>query len=44
MADDPNKKREDAKRVSQQPHEQAYQRKKKVAKKTASKGKVSKKN
>ena len=28
MADDPNKKGADAKRVSQQPHEQAYQRRK----------------
>jgi len=31
--DNPNKKKADAKRISQQPHEQAYQsRKKKVAK------------
>ena len=29
MADDPNKKGADAKRISQQPHEQAYQRRKK---------------
>ena len=28
MADDPNKKGADAKRVSQQPHEQAYQKRK----------------
>lgn len=36
MADNPNKKKADGKRVSQQPHEQAYQ-KRKVAGKTASK-------
>jgi len=36
MADNPNKKKADGKRVSQQPHEQAYQ-KKKAAKKTARK-------
>ena len=28
MADNPTKKKADAKRISQQPHEQAYQRKK----------------
>ena len=28
MADDPNKKGADAKRISQQPHEQAYQKRK----------------
>ena len=28
MADDPRKKGADAKRISQQPHEQAYQRRK----------------
>jgi hypothetical protein len=28
MADNPNKKGADAKRISQQPHEQAYQRRK----------------
>lgn len=28
MADDPRKKKADAKRVSQQPHEQAYQKRK----------------
>ena len=39
MADDPNKKGADAKRISKQPHEQAYQRKKKAAKKTSTKGK-----
>jgi hypothetical protein len=33
--DNPNKKKADGKRVSQQPHEQAYQRKKKAAKKTS---------
>jgi hypothetical protein len=32
--DNPNKKKADGKRVSQQPHEQAYQRKKKAAKKS----------
>jgi hypothetical protein len=39
IMDDPNKKKADGKRVSQQPHEQAYQRKKKAAKKTSGKGK-----
>ena len=40
MADNPNKKKADGKRISQQPHEQAYQkRKKKAAKKTATKKK-----
>jgi hypothetical protein len=29
--DNPNKKKADAKRVSQQPHEQAYQKRKKAA-------------
>lgn len=33
--DNPNKKKADSKRVSQQPHEQAYQRRKKA---TAKKG------
>lgn len=34
MADNPNKKKADGKRVSRQPHEQAYQaRKKKAARK-----------
>ncbi|MGZ5134567.1 MAG: hypothetical protein ACXWCG_05440 [Flavitalea sp.] len=28
MADNPNKKKADGKRVSQQPHEQAYQKRK----------------
>ena len=28
MADDPNKKGADAKRISKQPHEQAYQKRK----------------
>lgn len=38
--DNPNKKKADAERVSQQPHEQAYQRRKKAAaKKTATKAK-----
>jgi hypothetical protein len=38
--DNPKKKGADAKRVSQQPHEQAYQRRKKAAaKKTGSKSK-----
>jgi hypothetical protein len=31
--DNPNKKKADSKRISQQPHEQAYQRRKKTAKK-----------
>ena len=31
--DNPNKKKADAKRVSQQPHEQAYQKKKAASKK-----------
>jgi hypothetical protein len=44
MADNPNKKKADAKRVSQQPHEQAYQKRKasnssKTSKTTKSKGK-----
>ena len=42
MADDPNKKGADAKRISQQPHEQAYQRKKKAAKKTSGSSKSKK--
>jgi hypothetical protein len=37
MADNPNKKKADGKRISHQPHEQAYQRKKKAAKKGAKK-------
>ena len=28
MADNPNKKKADGKRISQQPHEQAYQKRK----------------
>lgn len=42
MADNPNKKKADSKRISQQPHEQAYQLKKKKAakKKTARKAKA----
>jgi hypothetical protein len=40
--DNPNKKKADAKRISQQPHEQAYQRRKKAAKKTASSAKSKK--
>jgi hypothetical protein len=39
MEDDPKKKGADAKRVSQQSHEQAYQRKKKAAKKSSGKPK-----
>jgi hypothetical protein len=42
MADNPKKKKQDAKRVSQQPWEQAYQKRKKTttsAKKSTSKGK-----
>jgi len=41
MADNPKKKKQDAKRVSQQPWEQAYQKRKKAtsAKKSTSKGK-----
>jgi hypothetical protein len=40
MADNPNKKKADGKRVSQQPHEQAYQKRKAAAKKNSgSKGK-----
>ena len=31
MADNPNKKGADAKRISQQPHEQAYQKRKRKA-------------
>lgn len=37
MADNPNKKKADAKRVSHQPHEQAYQKRKAAKKKTAKK-------
>jgi hypothetical protein len=38
--DNPNKKKADGKRISQQPHEQAYQRKKKAtAKKSSAKNK-----
>jgi hypothetical protein len=38
--DNPKKKKADGKRISQQPHEQAYQRRKKTAnKKTGSKAK-----
>jgi hypothetical protein len=33
MADDPKKKKADAKRVSKQPHEQAYQKRKAAKKK-----------
>jgi hypothetical protein len=40
MADNPNKKGRDAKTVSQQPHEQAYQ-KRKAAGKTSSAAKKS---
>lgn len=38
MADDPKKKKQDAKRVSQQPWEQAYQRRKKKSTKSTSSG------
>jgi hypothetical protein len=38
MADNPNKKKADGKRVSQQPHEQAYQKKK--AQKSGTAGKT----
>jgi hypothetical protein len=37
--DNPNKKKADAKRISQQPHEQAYQARKKKASKTGMKKK-----
>jgi hypothetical protein len=33
MGDDPTKKKADAKRISKQPHEVAYQKRKAVAKK-----------
>lgn len=36
MADNPNKKKADGKRISQQPHEQAYQRTKAAKKSTKS--------
>jgi hypothetical protein len=39
MMDNPNKKKADAKRISQQPHEQAYQRRKKAGVKKTSKTK-----
>ena len=38
--DNPNKKKADAKRISQQPHEQAYQSRKKKATKSAMKKKA----
>lgn len=41
MADNPKKKKADGKRISQQPHEQAYQKKK--AAKKATKTKTAKK-
>ena len=41
MADNPNKKKADGKRISKQPHEQAYQRSK--AAKNASKSGTAKK-
>jgi len=46
MADDPNKKKADAKRVSQQPHEQAYQKRKNKSKssETGRKGRADKKS
>jgi len=37
--DNPNKKKADAKRISQQPHEQAYQARKRKAAKSATKKK-----
>jgi hypothetical protein len=37
MPDDPKKKGADAKRISKQPHEQAYQRRKGAKKGTAAK-------
>jgi hypothetical protein len=37
MADNPKKKKADGKRISQQPHEQAYQRRKATKKKAAKK-------
>lgn len=43
MADNPTKKKADGKRVSKQPHEQAYQKRKATkssAKKSASRGKA----
>jgi hypothetical protein len=46
MADDPNKKGADAKRISKQPHEQAYQKRKAAkgqSKKSASKSAGNKK-
>ena len=45
MADDPKKKKADSKRVSQQPHEQAYQKRKSKSKTSAGgrKGRASKK-
>jgi hypothetical protein len=39
MADNPNKKKADGKRISQQPHEQAYQKRKAAKKHTVSKKK-----
>jgi hypothetical protein len=39
--DNPNKKKADAKRISQQPHEQAYQKRKKKAAQSATPGKKS---
>ncbi len=39
MADNPNKKGRDAKTVSQQPHEQAYQKRKAAGKTGTSKSK-----
>ena len=41
MADNPNKKKADGKRISQQPHEQAYQRPKAANNKTGSNQKTS---
>jgi hypothetical protein len=42
MADDPKKKGADAKRISQQPHEQAYQKRKREGKPSNSKTSSSK--
>lgn len=38
MADNPNKKKADGKRISQQPHEQAYQRRKAAKEDSGSNG------
>ncbi|MEP7377864.1 MAG: hypothetical protein ABI675_30980 [Chitinophagaceae bacterium] len=43
MADNPNKKKADGKRISQQPHEQAYQKRKAAGKTGAKSSTVTKK-